>query len=142
MKTTLIEFSIPIKMVEVMRYYTSHYGQCHTLKYIIYLHKGTISVPNDYKVFKTTWEASPKRMLEEKQKMGKEKETCKVLDGQYVVHACKNYFVRRSPTMVVYDDETIHLDESFTSNDIDMSRRIKMGIGAIPKRFMEVTKKS
>ena len=80
--------------------------------------------------------------MKKNKKWKKEKETCKVLDGQYVVHACKDSFVRRSPTIVVYDDETIHLDESFTSNDIDISGRIKMGIGAIPKRFMEVTKKS
>jgi hypothetical protein len=135
MKTTLVEFLIPIKMVEVMRYNTSYYGQCHTLKYIIYLREGTISVPNDYKVFKTTWEASPKRMLEEEQKMEEEKEMCKVLDGQYVVHACKDSFVKRSPTMVVYDDETIHLDASFTSNDIDISGRIKTGFWSNTKEI-------
>jgi hypothetical protein len=38
-------------------------------------------------------------MLEEEQKMEEEKETCKVLDGQYIVHACKDSFVRRSPTI-------------------------------------------
>lgn len=56
-------------------------------------------------------------------------EPCEVLDGQYIVHACKvtatatldqrnisvdgvqDLFIRQSLTMVVYNDETIHLDE-------------------------------